>query len=208
MSYGHKIELRVGSSDWKAERVFFPNGVVSFPSRIVTTEELRDGGISTGNGNVLRKGGTFCRKYKLAVVQRDRIGNRIDSYQVMEYSSCNLGVIRSSIPSLIREKLSEGRICPLTGEIATEVDHKDGRNSTGSGDNDFQYLSKTANVLKREACASCKIKSRRPDARHLGFPVGWSEGSVYYTNDIGCKGCRWYDIREFHRVMSEKYNKP
>lgn len=83
-----------------------------------------------------------------------------------------------------------------------EIDHKDGHNSTGKFETDFQWVRKHTNDAKRTHCIRCKDTKIRFDARNLKFKIGWIEGNDEYTSTLGCKGCYWNDIAKFHTEIS------
>jgi hypothetical protein len=62
---------------------------------------------------------------------------------------------------------------------------------------DFQAFSKAANNSKRQSCKVCKATDIRYDAKTLGYPVSFTQGTSKYEKPMGCVGCYWYDPIEF-----------
>lgn len=92
-----------------------------------------------------------------------------------------------------------------------EVDHKDGRkqdlrimNTATQKLEDFQSLSKPANDAKRQFCKECTQTNKRYDAKLLGYTVSFTFGTINYENEIGCKGCYWYDPVAFRQTLFMK----
>ena len=102
----------------------------------------------------------------------------------------------------IRRQLSKTYCAILGTKAQLEINHKDGRKDSWIVNDldlqsieDFQALHKTANAVKREVCVKCKQTKQRFDARHLGFPFGWTEGEAQYQGT--CLGCFWHDPKAF-----------
>ncbi len=89
--------------------------------------------------------------------------------------------------------------CALTGARAgIECDHKNGRYpDVDLKLEDFQPLCRPANENKRQHCKKCKETNKRFDAKTLYHIFSWTFGDENYTEEIGCKGCFWYDIKDF-----------
>lgn len=83
-----------------------------------------------------------------------------------------------------------------------QVDHKDGNKEPipNPRDADYQSLCKHCNGLKREWCKKCKEGEGRYDAKRLGFPISFTQGNnTFCPKDPRCKGCYWYDPRDFRK---------
>ena len=66
---------------------------------------------------------------------------------------------------------------------------------------DFQPLSKPANDAKRQFCKKCKETGNRYDAKLLGYNISVMEGSIKYSEKLGCVGCFWYDPIAFRKEL-------
>lgn len=69
---------------------------------------------------------------------------------------------------------------------------------------DFQPLHKTVNDAKRAHCKKCIESHKRYNAKRLGYKEGWVYGS---EEDAICKGCYWYDPKEFNKQISKDFKK-
>ena len=159
-----------------------------------------------------QNGGDWCRSdnqyLKRYIVHREKEKNRIVGIRLDGFST-NL-VNRTVKPSILKV-IKDGRCSVLDiGGASIECDHKDGRYSEstyGKVDEqqlaDFQPLSRNVNLAKRTHCNSCKETGKRYDARNLGYKCGWTEGDEDYIDT--CKGCYWYDIRQFNWEMTRGY---
>lgn len=158
--------------------------------------------IMGNGGDWCRTDGTLGKKYN---IKRHKEKGKIVYVELRGYRK---NITLNAINPTIKSKLS-GKPCVLTGTTQNiEVDHKDGRKDN-YGDSlelsDFQPLNKTANNIKREACKKCKNTNKRFDATALGYCAGWIYGDVVY--DGTCVGCLWYDIKEFHKEISDVFAK-
>lgn len=115
--------------------------------------------------------------------------------------------ILKPIPADIRTAIVAQR-CAVLNTSNPECDHKDGRRDDPRLSDparvtldDFQPLSKAANNAKRQACRECRETGERFDARKLGFATAQTKGNGTYRGS--CIGCYWYDVRAFHRAVSQ-----
>ena len=164
-------------------------------SRKIGIDELKEAGLGLGNG------GGWCRdtsKFgKTFNVRRYKEGGRIVAVQLHGFKQVPRG---SAIPAAIAREVKKMR-CPVLGSGKPECDHKDGWKvdpavvSTPTVD-DFQPLSKAANVAKREHCKRCWATRQRFRASTLGFPIDHILGNGEYVGS--CVGCYWHDVRAFH----------
>lgn len=88
-----------------------------------------------------------------------------------------------------------------------EVDHKlpNIRRDSGSEEVDttkadwmkeYQLLTRTHNLEKREACNNCFKTGIRPIGKYY-------LGDKHYDQSIGCKGCFYYDTQEWKKHMAK-----
>lgn len=110
----------------------------------------------------------------------------------------------------IRNKLSN-KPCAHTGFNNTTnnqivIDHKNGRyddenvlNIETQKEEDFQPLCAQANLNKRTDCNKCINTGIRFDAKTLGFPISFIEGSEKYEGT--CNGCYWNDCIKFKQAL-------
>jgi hypothetical protein len=109
--------------------------------------------------------------------------------------------IRPDIWNEIRQQSCVITGLKLSGGHKIEVDHKDGRypdkvlTFDGQTIDDFQPLLESLNKQKRSDCIKCKTTEIRFDAKEKGFSVSIISGSLKYEGT--CKGCYWYDVKEF-----------
>lgn len=116
------------------------------------------------------------------------------------------------IRSDIQKEISKQRCVVLDTTSQIEVDHKNGRyddknvaNKETQRIEDFQPLHKTVNDAKRMHCKKCIENQKRYNAQRLGYKEGWVYGD---EDDTICKGCYWYDPKEFNQVISKDFIKP
>jgi len=177
-----------------------------FIGRYSTLELLN--GLSWG-----RKSSALAKKYNLETDKSITSGNKIDRIRLNGFNTSYTSAHTQSIRSNIKKEISKQR-CIVLGtnrscDHKTEVDHKDGRKddsrvmstSTQKLD-DFQPLSKPANDAKRQFCKECKETNLRYDAKkHMGYTVSFTQGNINYTDELGCKGCFWYDPIAFRQEL-------
>jgi|WetSurMetagenome_2_1015567.scaffolds.fasta_scaffold344040_1 hypothetical protein len=158
---------------------------------------------------VLGNGGSWCRDdgplrgYR---IERKKNGNRIFSVRLTGKREDQK---ERRIREDIRRKVSKGRCVVLDVGTNIEVDHKNGRYDSHrmaepeqQNEEDFQALSKAANVAKRQHCKHCKESGKRFDARRLGYSVGWLVPGAEDFNRWGCGGCYWHDPKFFNTRVS------
>ena len=115
------------------------------------------------------------------------------------------------IATWIKNDVSK-RPCVILGTTSrVEVDHKAGLKNDlrVMGDvktqrlDDFQPLSKTANVVKRQRCRECKKTRKRFDATTLGYPMSvlWGGLELDVRGADPCGGCYWNDPMEFKSCL-------
>lgn len=111
----------------------------------------------------------------------------------------------------IRLNISSQRCRILDVGTNIEVDHKNGMYDDLSNisledqkEDDFQPLSRPANLAKREHCKKCKDSGKRYDARQLGYKEGWIVGD---ENTSTCVGCYWFDPLRFNKEISDNFHK-
>ena len=115
-------------------------------------------------------------------------------------------IINHTIPTAVKTAL-KNIPCAVLGVIAgnMEIDHKNGRyNQDEYADDDFQSLSKAVNDAKREHCKKCAATGCRFKATMLGYSVDYIEGD---ENSPTCRGCYWYDPKEFNKQISANFTK-
>lgn len=161
-----------------------------------------------GNGaDWARSDGNLARTYVLERDNSQTVGNRVDRIRLNGFRKDKAGSqqIRADIIKEIKK-----RRCVVLGTSNPETDHKDGRkdnlrvmNTKTQVLEDFQPLSKAANTAKRQFCKECKATGNRYDAKQLGYPISFTEGSIKYEKPLGCIGCFWYDPIEFRKHLKE-----
>lgn len=111
----------------------------------------------------------------------------------------------------IDKQIKSQRCVVLDVHSQIETDHKNGRyddprvmNKETQQLDDFQPLHKNVNDAKRRHCNRCIQDKKRYDATRLGYKEGWVEGDA---DDTVCKGCYWYDPREFNQTISKDFVK-
>jgi len=159
-----------------------------------------------------RRSSALARKYNLETDKSITAGNKIDRIRLNGFNTCHTSSHTQSIRSDIKREISKQR-CVVLGtnrscDHKTEVDHKDGRKDDGRVMNtstqkleDFQPLSKPANDAKRQFCKECKETGNRYDAKKLGYTVSFTYGKLTYEEEIGCKGCFWFDPVAFRQEL-------
>ena len=126
----------------------------------------------------------------------------------LKLNGFNKNPVKKPIPRWIAKEMRQLR-CPVLGTSDVEPDHKDGRlddrrtfDSKSVNLDDFQPLSKAANMAKRQACKECRETGQRFDAQVLGFSISQFKGNGAYRGT--CVGCYWHDVRRFHGEVSAK----
>ena len=132
-------------------------------------------------------------------------GSKIVAFQALGYKNEN-ETQNHTIPAQVR-KTMKNQPCTVLGVVAgnMEIDHKNGRyNQDEYADDDFQPLSKAVNDAKREHCKKCAATGCRFKATMLGYSVDYIEGD---ENSPTCRGCYWYDPKEFNKQISANFTK-
>lgn len=169
--------------------------------------------LTFGNGaSWARKESTLAKKYIVEFYKDDTPGNSIDRIRVNGFNDVNYS---QHISAAIKREIKNRR-CVILGTSNPEVDHKNGmKNEDRVMENkdqrlsDFQPLSKAANDAKRQFCKECKRTGIRYDAKKLGYPMAYYEGTAHHNHEENaCIGCFWYDPIEFRKHLSlRKENK-
>ncbi len=177
-------------------------------SRAVSVDEFkgRYAGLKLGNG------GSWCRegvglgaKYNIHRIPK---GNSIGAIALHGFRKAEIG---TNIPPRIRKEL-KGKRCAVLGTSKPQIDHKDGRRDDpryndpeSLTSDDFQPLSRAANVAKRQVCKKCRQTNKRFDAKTLGYYVSQVQGNGVYRGS--CVGCYWHDIAYFNSEASKPRDK-
>ncbi len=165
--------------------------------------------LAFGNGaSWARKESTLAKKYKIEFDKIITSGNGIDAIRLIGF---NNGDFSQHINADIKRHISSQR-CVILGTSKPEVDHKNGmKNEARVMRNedqklsDFQPLSKAANDAKRQFCKECMQTGIRYDAKQLGYPMSYYEGSAKHNGEENaCVGCFWYDPIEFRKHLEVK----
>ncbi len=159
---------------------------------------------------VLGNGGSWCRDdgpLRGHRIERYKEGNRIVRVRLTGKREDQK---ERRIREDIRRKVSKERCAVLDVGTNIEVDHKNGRYDSHRMAEpeqqrleDFQALSKAANVAKRQHCKDCKESGKRYDARRLGYAVGWLVPGTEDFKTWGCGGCYWHDPKFFNARVSK-----
>jgi hypothetical protein len=159
-----------------------------------------------------RKSSSLAKEFNIEVDKSITPGVKIDRIRLNGYNTSHHSKLSQSIRNDIKNVIGKQR-CIILGtnrscDHKTEVDHKDGRkenleimNTSTQKITDFQPLSKPANDAKRQFCKECKETNIRYDAKKLGYTVSYTYGDEFYSNEIGCIGCFWYDPIEFRQKL-------
>lgn len=166
-------------------------------------------GLAFGNGaSWARKESMLAKRYNVEFYKGDTRGNSIDRIRLNGFNNDDYSQhISASIKMAIKSQR-----CVILGTSNPEVDHKNGmKNEARVMRNedqklsDFQPLSKAANDAKRQFCKECIRTKTRYDAKQLGYPMSYYEGSAHHNNEEdACIGCYWYDPIEFKKHLQEK----
>lgn len=165
--------------------------------------------LTFGNGaSWARKESTLAKKYVIEFDKSISSGNGIDRIRLNGFNNGDYSqYIRADIKKAIK-----ARRCVVLGTSNPEVDHKNGMKNEGrvmrneeQRLEDFQPLSKAANDAKRQFCKECRRTGLRYDAKQLGYPMSFYEGTAKHNNEENaCIGCYWYDPLEFKKHLVEK----
>lgn len=183
------------------------NGVSRWVSAREFVGEYAD--LKFGNGaSWARKESTLAKRYVIEFDKSITPGNGIDRIRLNGFNDGDYSQhIRADIKKAIK-----ARRCVVLGTSNPEVDHKNGmKNENRVMRNedqrleDFQPLSKAANDAKRQFCKECRRTGIRYDAKRLGYPISYYQGSAEHNcEEDACVGCYWYDPLEFKRHLQEK----
>lgn len=166
-------------------------------------------GLAFGNGaSWARKESMLAKRYNVEFYKGDTRGNSIDRIRLNGFNNDDYS---QHISASIKRAIKSQR-CVILGTSNPEVDHKNGmKNEARVMRNedqklsDFQPLSKAANDAKRQFCKECIRTKTRYDAKQLGYPMSYYEGSAHHNNEEdACIGCYWYDPIEFKKHLQEK----
>lgn len=110
-----------------------------------------------------------------------------------------MGEKKNPISQYIRADIRQalfGTPSAFDGTRGTQIDHKDGRkdwhlDSASQKLEDFQSVTASQNVVKREFCKRCKDTGMRFDAKERGFSFSQTLGGPRYEGT--CTGCYLYD---------------
>ena len=156
-----------------------------------------------------RDDGPFGRKY---IIERDKSrtpGNKTDAIRTVGF---NTGHRYNSYIDPTIKRIIQSKRCVVLGTSNPECDHKNGMKNEGrvmmNEDqhlDDFQPLSKAANDAKRQYCKECRRTGIRYDAKKLGYPMSYYQGTAeHHFEEDACVGCYWYDPIEFKKHLVKK----
>ena len=156
-----------------------------------------------------RDDGPFGRKYKIERDKSRTPGNRTDAIRTVGF---NTGDQYTSYIDPKIKRVIQSRRCVVLGTSNPEADHKNGMKNENrvmcNEDQhleDFQPLSKAANDAKRQYCIECKRTGIRYDAKKLGYPMSYYQGTAeHHFEEDACVGCYWYDPLEFKKHLMER----
>ncbi len=183
------------------------NGISRWVSASEFIGEYAD--LKFGNGaSWARKESNLAKKYIVEFDKSITPGNGIDRIRLNGF---NDGSYSQHIRTDIKKAIKAQR-CVVLGTSNPEVDHKNGmKNEARVMRNedqrleDFQPLSKAANDAKRQYCKECMRTGIRYDAKKLGYPMSYYQGSAEHNfEENACIGCYWYDPIEFKKHLVEK----
>lgn len=186
-------------------------------SREVTIEELVniDPSFRTRNGCQWARQDTGpSAEYKLLKKYGDDGTKKGGPVYSIQLNGFNRDYLDKHIRFDIKEEITNQRCSILDtggGRKRVECDHKDGKHSDkrltdlkSQKIDDFQPLSKAANVAKREHCKKCIDTGKRYDAKRLGYKESFLYGNEDSPN---CEGCYWHDPKKFNATISKDYIK-
>jgi hypothetical protein len=181
------------------------NGV----SRWVSVNEFvgKYADLKFGNGaSWARSDGSLAKKYFLERDSSLTQGNSVDRIRL---TGINNDDSSNQVRADLKREIKKLR-CVILGTSKPEADHKNGRKDNPRVMNlktqvldDIQPLSKAANDAKRQICKECKATNNRYDAKKLGYPISFTQGTLEYEKPLGCVGCFWHDPLEFRSYLKE-----
>ena len=146
---------------------------------------------------------------KTYLIERKQKDGRVYSVKLVGFNNSNKK--HRTIRSDIKKEIGSQRCVVLDVGTRIEVDHKNGRyddeivaNPKTQQLSDFQPMHKSVNDAKRQHCKECVINKKRYNAQRLGYKEGWIFGNA---DDTVCKGCYWYDPKEFNKTISQDFQK-
>ena len=160
------------------------------------------------NGNQWARSheGVIGSKY---IIERKTKNGQAYSIQLVGFNDSLKG--QRTVRKDIYDEIRKQRCVVLDTSTQIEVDHKNGRYDSEKVSNpetqsldDFQPLHKSVNDAKRQHCKRCIENHKRYDAKRLGYKEGWIFGA---ETDLICKGCYWYDPKEFNKTISKDFIK-
>lgn len=165
-----------------------------------------------GDLSALGNGGSWCRDdawrgYGIKIT-RIKSSGKI-THLKYEIDSDNEYPHTQSINPKIREKIKNLPCVNCGTKTNIETDHKNGRKNgpemrlENQVLSDFQPLCRHCNLIKRERCKECKKTDIRYKATLLHYVYNYTCGDENYTEEVGCRGCYWYDPVEFKKKISE-----
>ena len=161
-----------------------------------------------GNGGSwCRSDGSLGKKYIIEKTYDTTKGKKIKSIKL---TGLNDNGYSNRIDSSIVKALKD-KTCVFSGcSCQIEIDHKNGRKNEDrvmTGENqtidDFQPVHRSINLIKRGICNKCKETGIRFDARLLGYPLAVVYGEFAYTEDVGCRGCYYFDPIAFNNAVTK-----
>lgn len=201
-----------GSKPYLFEKLANPdeNGVSRWVSKTEFTGEYSELMFQNG-ASWCRKESSIAKKYVVVFDKSVTPGNSVDRIKLNGFRDKNDWIGGQTIRNDIKNYYKEQR-CVILGTSKPEVDHKNGWKNDSNAMNvatqkfeDFQPLSKAANDAKRQFCKECRRTGIRYDAKKLGYPVSFYEGTQKHNGtETGCIGCFWYDPIEFRKHLSFK----
>lgn len=166
-----------------------------------------DSGFKSNNGcQWARKGSSLDNTYNLKRFHANELGgkgNRVVAVQLQGFRAVKED---HAIPQSVKQALKNST-CSILDVITSdmEIDHKNGKYSqNNNGLENFQRMTKSVNDAKREHCKRCNATGIRYDATRLGYNVPYIFGEA---NSTFCKGCYWYDPKEFNKQISLNFSK-
>lgn len=177
----------------------------TFPTKFVERDDLLKIG-AVGNGSSLLTRSSLAKKYELEIIREGVYDSSpIKKARILKPKEIE-NTFSQTIPPRVKQELLS-KSCLILGTSNPEIDHKDGRKQkTAIELDEFQPLSKAANDAKRQFCKICKRTNKRFDAKQLYYPISFTYGDENYNDEIGCKGCFWYDIKDFREHLTLKIN--
>lgn len=161
------------------------------------------------NGNWFKR--LYCEKCKAETIHRKLKSTELESIGLKA---------RNNIPNVIAKRAKNIYNCideyTLRTEPANqlEIDHRVPQVRWSSSETDntnltdeqikekFMLLTRANNLLKSRFCEECKKSGKRAKGyRTIEF---WYIGNEKYTDDIGCKGCFWYNPTKWREEINNK----